>query len=117
MKGQTKRDRSVSHVSPTPAKSAVPSSKKVPKTDHHTAVAPAAVDGGQNVDPVTLTTPYITLDQYIRQLMSDPDNKVGDPGDCPLKTCPYCTGGMMLQRFLLVKKLVQIENALYRSRV
>ena len=97
VKGHVKRGRSVYKISAVAAaKSAAVAAAKIPKTSHTSSAAAAEVRG-EEVDSVTLSTPYITLDHYIRQVMGEAIGNVDDPGDCPHKTCPHCTGDMMLQ--------------------
>ena len=98
--------RSVSHVPPTPKTFDVSSCAKMTKVGNEVTT--------QDTGDVELSTPYITLTRYILELMSDPANKVGDYRECSQQRCPYSTGGMMLQRYMLAKRLVQIEHALYR---
>ena len=105
-KATPKRGRSMSHVPPTPKTTGGVSCAKMAKVGHKVT--------GPDAGDVELSTPYITLTRYILELMSDPANKVGDYRECSQQRCPYSTGGMMLQRYMLAKRLVQIEHALYR---
>ena len=59
-------------------------------------------------EPVSAT--LITL---IQQIQSNKANKVLDPPECKRTKCPYCTGGLMAQRYMLAKRLVQLEEVLF----
>ena len=59
-------------------------------------------------EPVSAT--LITL---IQGIQSNKTNKVLDPPECKKAHCPYCTGGLMAQRYMLARRLVQLEEVLF----
>ena len=54
-----------------------------------------------------------TLITLIQGIQRDKANKVLDPPECKRANCPYCTGGLMAQRYMLARRLVQLEEVLF----
>ena len=86
-----------------PVATAVP----VPNNTHIPAWNPGAHPAAE---PVSAT--LITL---LQEIQSNKANKVLDPPECKRANCPYCTGGLMAQRYMLARRLVQLEEVLFGS--
>ena len=54
-----------------------------------------------------------TLIKLLQEIQSNKANKVLDPPECKRANCPYCTGGLMAQRYMLARRLVQLEEVLF----
>ena len=51
------------------------------------------------------------FEELLTRLVRDnPDNCVLDPSGCECPTCPYSTGCLATQRFVLLERCYQIEN-------
>ena len=72
----------------------------------------ATMDYESAPGPVART--YVSpLQQLIQQCQTDEDNTCLDPPECKVKECPFCTGPLMAQRYILAQRLVQLDRVLY----
>ena len=53
---------------------------------------------------------FQTIEELTRLVRDNPDNCVLDPSGCECPTCPYSTGCLATQRFVLLERCYQIEN-------
>ena len=53
---------------------------------------------------------FQTITELTRLIRDNPDNNILDPSDCDCPTCPYSTGCLATQRFVLLQRCYQIDN-------
>ena len=54
-----------------------------------------------------------TIQLLWKDLQKHKDNFGLDPPECSNRKCPFCTQSLMLQRYLLAQRLMQLEYTLY----
>lgn len=62
---------------------------------------------------VAVAAPLDPLQNLIYNCQTNQDNDCLDPPECVANTCPFCTGPLMHQRFVLAQRLVQLDRVLY----
>ena len=53
---------------------------------------------------------FQTIQELTRLIRENPDNLVLDSSECECPTCPYSTGCLATQRYVLLERCYQIEN-------
>lgn len=53
---------------------------------------------------------FQTIEELTRLVRDNPDNLVLDPSECKCPNCPYSTGCLATQRFVLLERCYQIDN-------
>lgn len=67
---------------------------------------------------INIAPPNFNRDEYAtvlaleQRIAGDPENMILDPGECEHSQCCYGRGDLRLQRFLLMRRLFQINAAL-----
>ena len=81
-----------------------------------TATPPAAAQPAA-AQPVCRTntahTVPTTLLEYYSHVAKEKGSKILKAGLCTHRSCPYCIGPLMQQRYALMERLIQLEHVLY----
>ena len=58
---------------------------------------------------------FLPVAQMAMRIAENPENNILDPPECYCTTCPYSTGSLMLQRFVLLRRLYQLNVSLQQQ--
>ena len=72
----------------------------------NSSVKRASVQPGPRINGIH----FQTVQELTRLIRENPDNQCLDPSDCECPNCPYSTGCLATQRFVLLQRFYQIDN-------